>query len=66
MNPWFAEVWLNRNQFWAYGDTEEDAKTKLLNHMRGMAGVWEEKIKIEQRTLADIRKLLNDYKDTTT
>lgn len=65
VNGWFAEVWLNRNQFYAYGDTEEEARQKLYKHMVGMAGVWEEKIRIEQQTLEDIKVFIDDFENTT-
>jgi hypothetical protein len=59
-NMWFAEVWLNRNQYCAYGSTENEAKTKLLIHLANMVLLYEEQLKVQQQTIQDIKDYLNE------
>jgi hypothetical protein len=58
-NMYFAEVWLNRNQYCAYGNTEHEAKVKLLDHLQNIILVHEEQLKVQQQTLQDIKDYLN-------
>ena len=57
-NMWFAEVWLNRNQYCAYGNTENEARTKLTEHLKNIVLVLEEQLKVDQQTISDIKQYL--------
>jgi len=58
-NFWTASVWIERELFHASGETEEDAKKALLQHLKGIMPIYENDIAYRYRLLNNISELLN-------
>jgi hypothetical protein len=54
-DEWFAEIWCNRIQFYAYAKTRSEAIKSLKSHLRSMVFVYESRIKNDQQTLSYIK-----------
>jgi predicted RNase H-like HicB family nuclease len=56
-NFWTACVWIERDYFHASGNTKEEAKENLLEHLKGIVPIYENDIAHRQRMLAHIKEL---------